>query len=226
MKRFSLELLLLILISVFLQWLIPTYIYPVMDLPTNGPVPVRTIILVIIISLFFIKSEEKWSQYGLSWPFKWWWLILACVGLFACKLFIIQPVQDLIRTELDIAPSDHSFFAHIEGNSVALAIWLVIAWASGGFGEEMIFRGYLIGRISHLFSNKAIGLGIAITFQAVIFGLGHSYAGWGTALMTMTNALIFGLFLIFVRRSIWPLVIVHGVWDTLGIINFYIEGIS
>lgn len=224
MKRFSVELLWLIIISVLLQWLIPTYLYPILDLPTDGPVPIRTIILVIVITVFLTNSGEKWSQYGLKWPFKWWWLIVAVVGLFACKLFIIQPTQDLIRTGLDIPRSDHSFFAHIEGNNLALVVWLCIAWFSGGFGEEMIFRGYLIGRISPLFNNHKWGLAAAITFQAIIFGLGHAYAGWGTALMSMINALILGLFLLFVKRSIWPLIIVHGIWDTLGIINFYMEG--
>ncbi|MDW3191553.1 MAG: type II CAAX endopeptidase family protein [Cytophagales bacterium] len=224
MKRFTRELLFLIVISLLLQWLVPTYIYPLIGLPSNGPVPIRTIVLVVVISTYLKHSGEKWSQFGLSWPFKWWWLIVAVVGLFACKLFIIQPTQDLIRSGLDLPRSDHRFFAHIEGNSLALTIWLLIAWLSGGFGEEMIFRGYLIGRISPLFHNETVGFAIAITFQAVIFGLGHAYAGWGTALMSMTNAFLLGLFLILVKRSIWPLIIVHGIWDTLGVLNFYLEG--
>ncbi|MCE7992380.1 MAG: CPBP family intramembrane metalloprotease [Roseivirga sp.] len=224
MKRLAIEILILILVGVGSHFLFTGYLYPLMDMPSNGPVPVRTIIMVLIITVFFKKSGHKWSDFGFKWPFKWWVLISAVLGFLAFKLLAMQPFNDWLRQVLALAPNDYSFFEHIEGNTAALVLWLLVAWVSAGFGEEMVFRGYLMQRVAQVFGGTKKALIIGLFVQAMIFGLGHAYAGWGAAVLAMTGALATGAFVIITKRSIWPAIIVHGLWDSLAVILFYSQG--
>ena len=224
MKRLITEIIILTIIGIGLQILFTQFIYPYFSLSSGGPVPFRTIVLVGVITYFFHKSGDSWKGYGLSFPFKWWELILMVLVLFAINLFLVQSLKDWIREIAQLPPNDYSFFSHIEGNEVALVVWLCIAWLSGGFGEEMVFRGYLMGRIAKPLGNTRSDWAIAIVVQAVIFGLGHAYAGWGAAVSVMVGAVITGTYVMFTRKSIWPLIIIHGLWDSLAVILFYLNG--
>ncbi len=57
-------------------------------------------------------------------------------------------------------------------------ILIVVGWIVGGFIEEMLFRGFLITRISNWFKNhSALGDAVAIAFTSAPFGFSHLYQG-------------------------------------------------
>lgn len=224
MKRLIKEITILVTVGLLLQAAFTQVIYPFMELPSNGPVPFRTLVLVGIITLFLQRSGESWKEYGLKMPFKWWLLTLIVLLLLATNLFVVQALKEWLREVIQLPPNDYSFFAHLHGNEWALMVWIFIAWTAAAFGEEMIFRGYLMGRIARLCENAWYSWPLAILVQALLFGLGHSYAGWGAATMAMFGALVTGCYVLLTGKSIWPLIIVHGLWDSLAIILFYLNG--
>ena len=224
MKRFAFEITTLISIGIVASLLFSFFIYPSMGLISNGPVPVRTIVLVLVATVFIKMSGKSWSDYGLQWPFRWYHLILATLALFIIKLFGIQQFNDWLKGLLNIAPNDYSFFDHIHQNIPAFITWLTIAWVAGGFGEEMLMRGYLMQRIAEVLGSTKTAWVIAVITQAAIFGLGHIYANPGAILSGMIGALVYGGFAILMKKSIWPIIIVHGTWDTLGVMQFFLEG--
>ncbi len=224
MKRLLIELGILTLIGIAAQFLFTHGVYPALGLPSNGPVPIRSLIIVVVISLFLKKHDESWSDYGLKQPFKHWQFFLIVIGLFLSNLLLVQNVKDWIRGVFKLPPTDYSFFEHIHGSELALIIWLIIVWLAAAFGEEMIFRGYLLKRFQVLFKDKKIGFACGIIFQATIFGFGHAYAGLGTAVAVGFGALVTGSYLLLTKRSIWPLIIIHGLWDSLAFILFYLNG--
>ena len=57
---------------------------------------------------------------------------------------------------------------------------------------------------------------LALLIPAVIFGYGHFYyQGWGGAVVTCAIGLAFGVMFLLFKRNLWPLVLLHGVIDTL-----------
>ena len=225
MKRFTTEVLILVSIGAVVSLLFKFLIYPAIGLMPDGPIPVRTIILVLVATVFIKRSGKSWSDYGLHWPFRWYHLILATLALFLIKLLGIQQFNDWLKGILSIAPNDYSFFGHIHQSIPALIVWLAIAWFAGGFGEEMLLRGYFMQRMAEVLGSSKSAWGIAIFTQAALFGLGHIYANPGAVLSGVIGALVYGTFAVLMRKSIWPIIIVHGTWDTLGVLQFYLEGI-
>lgn len=200
------------------------YLYPLMDIPTTAPVPQRTLIALGIIAWFLKKRQQTWSSIGFK-PFKPIALIIVlAVCLFAFKLFALQPLINAINTGLELPQTDISIFSHIHGNLLAYIGWIFIAIFVGGFAEEIVFRGYLITRLEEIFGGTRIALFGAVIVQAMIFGLGHYYQGMSGIISAGLLALSSGLFFLLSGRNLWPVIIVHALWDILGITLIFIKG--
>ena len=91
----------------------------------------------------------------------------------------------------------------------------IIAWVllslTGGFCEEVIFRGYLQRQFS-AFTHSLVG---GIVFQAIAFGLGHGYQGWKLISLIAIYGACFGM-LAHWRHSLRPGMIGHALQDTAG----------
>ena len=61
---------------------------------------------------------------------------------------------------------------------------------------------------------------LAALAQAVLFGLGHAYQGATGILVSGAIGLAFGL-LMLRFRTVWPLVIAHGLIDTVSMLALY-----
>ena len=113
------------------------------------------------------------------------------------------------------------------GNLPAYLFWLGIAWVIGGFTEEVLFRGMLISRFEKLFTFAPFGVFFAIVMQAIIFGQQHFYyQGLNGALATGAIALVSGLFYFLLKRNLWPLMLSHGLANTLGLTLIYLGKVS
>lgn len=93
------------------------------------------------------------------------------------------------------------------------------------FAEEFIFRGYLMKRVSDVLGGRAVGWATALVAQAALFGAMHFYLGGAGIISATFTAFFFGLFFLMARRSLWPLVLVHGAWDSLAFVLIYLRGV-
>jgi membrane protease YdiL (CAAX protease family) len=93
-------------------------------------------------------------------------------------------------------------------------VWIPVA-LSAGFCEEVAFRGYLQKQLQAITGSA----GLAVLFQAIVFGIGHLYEGVGpVARITLFGAL-FGLLALW-RRSLRAGMIAHAWSDIVGVIIF------
>ncbi len=96
-----------------------------------------------------------------------------------------------------------------------LAVWLGLS-ATGGFCEELIFRGYLTRQFGAWTGSRAFG----IVLQGVAFGLAHGYYG-KLMLAIMLHGCLLGL-LAYWRKSLLPGILAHGLQDALGgVVGFF-----
>ena len=92
---------------------------------------------------------------------------------------------------------------------VELVGWLGLA-ATGGFCEELIFRGYLARQFSAWTGSRVF----AIVLQGAVFGLAHGYCGKVMAVI-MVQGWLLGL-LAYWRKSLRPGMLAHGLQDAIG----------
>lgn len=113
-------------------------------------------------------------------------------------------------------PGVEERWGNVRGNLPMYLLWLVIVWTAAAFGEEMFFRGYLITRLQDLFSDIKFGNALAVITPALLFGLAHIYyQGLRGLVITGLIGLAFGTMFLLFKRNLWPLILWHGIIDTL-----------
>jgi membrane protease YdiL (CAAX protease family) len=94
---------------------------------------------------------------------------------------------------------------------------LLSAVMGGGFAEELE-RAFVLTRFEKLFGRAGLLAGLILS--SIFFGLGHLYQGKGGAISAGLTGLL--LALIFLRRRrVVDAMVVHGVFDLLGIAAAY-----
>ena len=94
------------------------------------------------------------------------------------------------------------------------------------FGEEVIYRAFLINRISELGLNNKLGRIITITISAVIFGFAHYSWGIVGIVQTTFMGLALAICYLALKKRIWILIIAHAYMDTILMVQLYLSGNS
>jgi membrane protease YdiL (CAAX protease family) len=98
-------------------------------------------------------------------------------------------------------------------------------YITAAFLEEFLWRGYLIERLVDLPGMQSkLAWAIAVVGSAVIFGLVHYDQGLAGMFKVGAVGLVFGLSYLVVGRNLWPLIIAHGLIDTLDFVGHYFGG--
>lgn len=82
-----------------------------------------------------------------------------------------------------------------------------------GLHEEVLFRGFVLGRLQSVLKSN-IG---AVIASSVIFGVMHGYQGMVGVIQTGTVGLVLAILTVRMR-TLWPAVIAHGIFDTIGLV--------
>ncbi len=93
-------------------------------------------------------------------------------------------------------------------------VWIPLA-LSAGFCEELVFRGYL----QRQFQAVTGSAGLAVLFQAIVFGVGRLYEGVASVALIALYGVLYGLLAVW-RRSLRPGMIAHAWSDIFGVIIF------
>jgi membrane protease YdiL (CAAX protease family) len=87
----------------------------------------------------------------------------------------------------------------------------------------MFFRGFLVTRTLALFRGVPFAAVFAVLIPALLFGLGHFYYQGLRGLVTTTAiGIAFGAAFLLLKRNLWPLVLIHGIVDTINFTVLYL----
>ncbi len=193
--------------------------------------PVSLVATLAVLAVYLHRQGEGWSSVGLA-PLRglraWLMLLpqtLLVFAFFAAAVASVLHGADALGWEfMKVVPQGvEARWGDIRGSLPMLALWLAIAWTAAAFGEEMFFRGFLITRASALFRGVPMASVFAVLLPALLFGLGHFYyQGLRGLVMTMAIGIAFGTAFVLMKRNLWPLVLVHGIIDTLNFVSLYL----
>lgn len=138
---------------------------------------------------------------------------------YLLETFLINPGLAWLLAQ----PVQLEVFAGLKGNTVLLIVLCLLAWSLAAFGEEIVARGYLINRIAGVFRRPRTGAAVAVVASALLFSTGHAYQGRTGLASAFVFAVILGLLFVRGRRVLWPLVYLHGTYDTLGLLEIYLD---
>ncbi|HMH44207.1 MAG TPA: CPBP family intramembrane glutamic endopeptidase [Pyrinomonadaceae bacterium] len=179
------------------------------------------VFLLAFTSLSLWLRGLSWRDVGLRRSKGWWKVVLQAVLAALLIAIVVNLVTAPLVHRLVGSSVNNSRFENIRGNFVALMGWLAVAWTLAAFGEEMIFRGYLMNRVADIVGRTRTGWVISLLLSSLIFGLGHGYQGVAGVIDTATIGLLLGTLYLVSKRNLWVNIICHGVIDSISLIALY-----
>jgi len=144
--------------------------------------------------------------------------LLAGLILEAFQLFVSQPF--LIHV-LHKNPNLEDF-RDLIGNIRLTLIFLGLTWTLAAFGEEMVYRGYLMNRVADFFGRTRRAWIISLIVVHVGFGLAHAYQGITGILDEGLSGLLLGIIYLRTGRNLSVPIIAHGMGDTIDFVLIFL----
>jgi CAAX protease family protein len=92
-----------------------------------------------------------------------------------------------------------------------------LVWTFAAFGEEFVYRGYLLTRTADLGNRSNAAYWIGLVIVSVLFGIGHWYKGPSGIIDSGVAGLIMGAAYLLSGRNLWVSILAHGFIDTFGL---------
>jgi membrane protease YdiL (CAAX protease family) len=129
----------------------------------------------------------------------------------------------VVMRNLTPAPqsADMSGYNYLQGNLPMLLLALAGVYIVSSFGEEVIYRGFLINRLEEIAHDGKAARRIAVVISAVVFGLVHFSWGIVGVVQTAFMGLALAIAYLVTKRNLWVLVLAHAYIDTLLLVQMY-----
>lgn len=220
-KKVLLGLSLMILLAFYFAFSFIIYNYfPESSLQPKSPGFWLSLFNIILVSSIMLLNKWtlnwSWTELGFKKPKSWWQPILVTILTFICLVLFSLFIQPLIGTKPAI-----THLMVLKQNLPLLILALVLVWVTAAFLQELVFRAFLIGALDFILGKNAWSIWVALVVSSMIFGLIHGWQGLSGMLATACIGFIFGVAYILNGKRIWPLIIVHGVADTISLVSIY-----
>jgi len=164
----------------------------------------------------------RWKDLGLARPRDWPRTltagILVGIGIEFLELFVTQPLLVRVTGKMP----DLSDLGNLRGNVKLLLLFLLLTWTLAAFGEEMVYRGYLMNRVAGLGKDSRTTWIVSLVLVSAIFGFGHLDQGITGQVENAIDGLLLGVLYLACGRNLWAPIIAHGITDTVDITLLFI----
>jgi len=110
----------------------------------------------------------------------------------------------------------------IVGHPMAALAALGIVWTFAAFGEEIGYRGFVLGREAQALGGGRAAWIAGVVVAGVLFGFGHFYKGPAGVLDSSVAGLLLGAVYLLSGRCLWTCILAHGLSDTLAVVLGYL----
>jgi len=152
------------------------------------------------------------------------WQITMAVGVGAgilletFQLFITQPLLVWLLGK----PPDLDVFRELTGNLKQTLIFLALTWTLGAFGEEMVYRGYLMNRVAGLLNRTRHAWIVSLVAVHLAFGLAHAYQGVTGIIEESFAGLLLGVIYLGTGRNLAVPIIAHAIGNSIDFVLIYL----
>jgi len=172
--------------------------------------------------LFHRRRGDGKEVLGLGRPEGGWQALLFAIPTFLLVMVLVGVFQTYVVAPLTQgAGADVSRFDMLRGNLPRLLLALVSVWVTAAFAEEVIDRGFLMGRLARLLGGGRAAWWGALVISSAIFGMLHVYQGPAGVALTGFVGFLLGLVYLVAKRHLWIGILAHGLVDTASLVAVY-----
>ena len=159
----------------------------------------------------------KWKDVGFT-RYRTWvkTLILGVAYGIGLELVDLFAKQRLLTHFLGKAP-DLSGFSAVRGHLPFALLMVAVLWVLAAFGEELVYRGYLMNRVAGLAGATRAAWIVSLLLTGALFGFSHYDQGLTGIIEEGSDGVILGLIYLVSQRSLAVPIVAHGVCDTIDI---------
>ncbi len=187
---------------------------------------VANVLMLVMVWLGLRLRGQGWVHFGLSFRGASRRIVVRAV-LVSLVVFVAAiaafVVGAIVMANIVGIPegADMSGYNYLSGNLPMLILALVAVYIVSSFGEEVVYRAFLINRIAELGGGGKTAWRVAVLISSVMFGFAHY--GWGASGIVQTGfmGLALGVSYLVVGRNLWVTILAHAYMDTILMVQMY-----
>lgn len=187
--------------------------------------PASTASAMIVATALLWRRQHTWYELGMRWDVRIKPTVIYTVIAFLAIIATAVLSKEL-ATHYVGEKTSSGRFDFVVGNLPAYLFVMALVWTHSAFFEEMLFRAFLISRVSDTLGGGRLADIAALIAISVFFGYRHYYyQGFHGAVVTGAMGLSIGiLYLWFGRRNLMPLIIAHGLVNSISQTQRFLGG--
>ena len=150
------------------------------------------------------------ADLGFRRPQRWLTVPAWVLGILAVFVIAQNAVPLLVAPFFDLPAPDLSRYDAVRGNLAAALSLAIVLPLTAAIPEEVLYRGFLIGRFTQLFGNGRGAAVLAVLLQALVFGCVHFQWGPGGIVVTAIMGAVWGFAFLLCGRNLWIVIIAHS----------------
>ena len=156
------------------------------------------------------RRPERWAVV----PFQVFAILVVFVAIQALLPFALVPIFDLPQP-------DWSRYDDVAGNLSAAITLALLLPLGASIPEEIIYRGFLMGRLETIFASHSRRAVLVVGVQALIFSSIHFQWGVGGMVMTFVMGCVWGTAYLLTQRNLWIVIMAHSAGHLLMVTQLY-----
>ena len=162
------------------------------------------------------------ADLGFKRPARWAAVPFQVAGILVAFIAMQSLAPLLVSSFISIPEPDLSRYDSIAGNLGAAIAMALILPLTASIPEEIIYRGFLIGRLSEIFGRNTGGASLAVLIQALVFGAIHFQWGIGGMILTLMMGIVWGIAYLLCGRNLLIVILAHSGGHILFVIQLYL----
>jgi hypothetical protein len=185
---------------------------------------IANVAMLTVIGISLRRRGQTTGRLGLRRPGGWraiTFALLASVPVLLVALAAFVAGGALFSSGAAGQAADLGDYGWLRGNIAMLVVALPAVWLVSSFGEEVVYRGFLMDRTAEALGGGRLAWAASAVVSTIVFGLAHF--AWGVTGIVQTAFMGLALSVSFLafRRSLWPLVLAHVWLDTILLVQVY-----
>lgn len=161
------------------------------------------------------------ADLGFCRPGRWAAVPLWALGILVVFVVAQNVVPLLLAPFFDLPQPDMSRYDLIRGNPAAAVFFAALLPLTAAIPEEILYRGFLLGRLANIFGGTRLAEVAAVLVQALIFGAVHFQWGPGGILATSIMGAIWGFAYLACGRNLWIVILAHSLAHIALVMQLY-----
>lgn len=174
----------------------------------------------VAVGLVFARGGN-FADLGFKRPKRWSKLFVQ-VFIILIIFLAAQTLVPLLVSLFLTLPPDWSRYDSINGNLSAAIVLALLLPLVAALPEEIIYRGFLMGRLSDIFARSFAGSSMTVLISAFAFAAVHFTWGIGGVVFGFIMGVIWGTAYILCGRNLWVVIFAHSGGHILFVIYLYL----